>query len=68
MAIERIGGTGPWPEAIRASNFLFVSGQTAVAVSADDVPPVPGSQLTKSIEGETAAQIWTAYRQVEASA
>lgn len=65
MTIDRTGGSGAWPEAVRAHGFVFLSGRTAAQPPELDPPPAPGSRFTSSIERETASQIWATYREVE---
>lgn len=74
--IERLPGLGPWPLAVRAGPFLFLSGLLPrdpatgrLIAGYDDLPPAgrwprTGSVLVDAIEGPLAAQCWWLYDQI----
>jgi enamine deaminase RidA (YjgF/YER057c/UK114 family) len=76
---ERIAGTGPWPLAVRADQFLFLSGQLPVEPATgrliagySDVPPEgrwleTGSLLVDAQEAPLAAQVWWLYHEIGAT-
>jgi 2-iminobutanoate/2-iminopropanoate deaminase len=77
--VERIAGAGPWPLAVRAGQFLFLSGQLPVESATGrliagyaDVPAEgrwleTGSLLVDAQEGPLAAQVWWLYHEIGAT-
>ena len=76
VGVERIPGPGRWPLAVRAGQFLFLSGQLPIdpttgqlVAGYDDLPPEgrwtqTGSLLVDSQEGAMAAQVWWTYDRI----
>jgi 2-iminobutanoate/2-iminopropanoate deaminase len=74
--IERIAGAGRWPLAVRAGQWLFLSGQVPIDTGTGrliagyaDLPPAgrwpaTGSLLTDALEEPTAAQVWWLYDRI----
>jgi 2-iminobutanoate/2-iminopropanoate deaminase len=77
--IVRVPGTGRWPLAVRAGQFLFLSGQLPVDPATgrliadyDDLPSGgcwtrTDSLLVDGLEGPMAAQVWWTYNQIAAT-
>lgn len=71
--VERIAGPGRWPLAVRAGQFLFLSGQVPVDEATgkliagyEDLPPAgrwpeTGSLLVDALEEPMAAPVWWLY-------
>jgi 2-iminobutanoate/2-iminopropanoate deaminase len=77
--VERIPGPGRWPLAVRAGQFLFLSGQLPfepttgqLVAGYDDLPPEgrwprTGSLLVDGQEGPMAAQVWWIYDRISST-
>jgi 2-iminobutanoate/2-iminopropanoate deaminase len=75
-AVERIAGPGRWPVAVRAGQFLFLSGQVPIdrvsgrlVAGYGDLPPqgrwpASGSLLVDALEEPMAAQVWWLYDRI----